>query len=97
MSQTIPPLALATPNAAFTPEKVSYYRNTVAPRLYYLSPPLLAALGLFVGFVAWRLVRRCCRCCCQWCCITPTEVRHAHTLDQVPVTEPGLVEAAALP
>ena len=75
--QTIPTLALATPNAAFVPEEVSYYRYTVAPRLYYFSPPLLATLGLFLAFVAWRLVRRCCRCCCQWCCITPTEVRGA--------------------
>ncbi len=73
--QTIPILALATPDAAFMPEKVSYYRNTVVPRLYYLSPPLLATLGLLLGFVAWRVVRRCCRCCCQWCCVTPTEVR----------------------
>ena len=73
--QSIPTLALATPNADFVPEKVSYYRNSVVPRLYYFSPPLLATLGLFLGFVAWRLVRRCCRCCCQWCCVTPTEVR----------------------
>ena len=76
-AQNSPKLAVATPNSAFRPEKVSYYRYTVAPRLYYFSPPLLATLGLFAGFVTWRVLRQCCRCWCQWCCVTPTQVGQA--------------------
>ena len=74
--QGMPKLALATPNADFVPEKVFYYRYTVAPRLYYFLPPLLATVLMFAGFAAWRLVRRCCRCWCHWCCVTTTQARN---------------------
>ncbi len=43
----------ATPNEEFTPEKVSYYRQAVQPKLYGFAVVTAITLILLLYFIAW--------------------------------------------
>jgi hypothetical protein len=63
--KAVPAFSTVTPNALFAPEKVTYYRQQVVPRVYGFAVVFVAATALLVIFIIWYRALPDLRCICS--------------------------------